>query len=443
MKSFGGKIVNKCQQLQPTSALTRAIFPANTVSASPLSGSVQNLITMNLDQQSRNMSVKNTSIETTTIIDVASSANNKKEGTDGSPSTHQRKKPVKPPTPVSLTENESLKQKEMKHLAHLELERSQREKKEEKKRLNAERIRLQKIKSAEGARFLKRIQAYTQFEYPSYYKITCINTAKDVERYLKHLMEREKVFGVDLEWPPSFKKGEKEKKTSLVQICSSKHILLIQLTNMIMKGDVISGKAVGFPPILRQFFQDKSIYKSGVNIYMDGLKLFRDFGIKANGLVELRDMAVLTKSPKLDICHLRSLQALTGLFLDKYLPKGSVRLSNWSNKLSTSQIKYAALDAYASYKLYRVFEQSLDSSAKLVVRNIEDEDMSNKVGPSNAASSSLPSPPLPPPLSSSSSSSSSSPSSVPARPFARNNKYVVNNRNSPTETISVIKKKVH
>lgn len=55
--------------------------------------------------------------------------------------------------------------------------------------------------------------------------------------------------------------------------------------------------------------------KSGVNIGADGLKLYRDFGIKTNGLVELKDVAESVKSPKLKISHLRSLRALTGIFV--------------------------------------------------------------------------------------------------------------------------------
>lgn len=54
-----------------------------------------------------------------------------------------------------------------------------------------------------------------------------------------------------------------------------------------------------------------------MNIGADGLKLQRDFGFVTNGLVELRDMAEIAKSPKLDISHLRSLRALTGIFVSK------------------------------------------------------------------------------------------------------------------------------
>lgn len=46
--------------------------------------------------------------------------------------------------------------------------------------------------------------------------------------------------------------------------------------------------------------------------------MYRDYGIITNGLVELTDMAEDSKSAKLDKVHLRSLRALTGLFVSTW-----------------------------------------------------------------------------------------------------------------------------
>lgn len=120
-----------------------------------------------------------------------------------------------------------------------------------------------------------------------------------------------------------FVKGQQENKVSLVQICSTDDIILIQLSRM--KGKKINTSihqynthcllCKGFPTELRNFLERKDILKSGVNIRQDGLKMYRDYGIVTNGLVELTDMAEDTKSTKLDKVHLRSLRALTGLFV--------------------------------------------------------------------------------------------------------------------------------
>jgi ribonuclease D len=109
------------------------------------------------------------------------------------------------------------------------------------------------------------------------------------------------------------------------------------------------GCKIGIPIELLKFFEDKKKLKSGVNIANDGLKLRRDFGIVTNGLVELAHLAENAKSPKLEITHLRSLRALTGMFMEQHMPKGKVRLSNWAKpELTSQQIKYAATDAYVS-----------------------------------------------------------------------------------------------
>lgn len=73
---------------------------------------------------------------------------------------------------------------------------------------------------------------------------------------------------------------------------------------------------IGIPVELRRFFENKSYLKSGVNIVADGLKLYRDFGIVTNGLVELRDLVDISNSPQTHVSHLRSLRALTGLFVN-------------------------------------------------------------------------------------------------------------------------------
>lgn len=102
---------------------------------------------------------------------------------------------------------------------------------------------------------------------------------------------------------------------------------------------------------------------------MDGQKLYRDFGIKTNGLVELMTLANLSKSSDITRTHHRSLRALTAIFvstcahdpsrcpinmirsrqLKQKMAKGKVRMSNWSAPvLSPNQKKYAALDAYVN-----------------------------------------------------------------------------------------------
>ncbi|KAI9478376.1 MAG: ribonuclease H-like domain-containing protein [Benjaminiella poitrasii] len=215
----------------------------------------------------------------------------------------------------------------------------------------------------------KRFKAYTEtlpdLDYPSHYKVDCVNTLEEANARIRHLMDHNKntFFGLDFEWKPTFIKGQPENKISLVQICTADTILLIQLSWI-----------QGFPQELRNFFENKELLKGGVNIGADGLKVFRDFKIFTNGLVELSELAESTGSPKLNIIHLRSLNALTAIMLDQKMAKGGVRVSDWSKKnLSPKQIRYAALDAYASYQLLTYMNQLRDKTKPIRIRHLIDE----------------------------------------------------------------------
>ncbi|KAI8378247.1 ribonuclease H-like domain-containing protein [Choanephora cucurbitarum] len=190
--------------------------------------------------------------------------------------------------------------------------------------------------------FKAHLETLPLLDYPKCYTVSVIADTDQANERIHQLIEANKTqpfFGVDLEWPPQFVKGKPENKTTLVQICSDKEILLFQIARM-----------RSFPIELRRFFEEETIQKSGVNIHADGLKLQRDFGFITNGLVELREMSdgYITWPH-----NLRSLRALTGMFLAQNMPKGKVRMSNWGKaQLTDKQVKYAALDAYASYQIF-------------------------------------------------------------------------------------------
>lgn len=83
--------------------------------------------------------------------------------------------------------------------------------------------------------FKAHLETLPPLTYPGYYKVSVIADTDQANEQLNQLMESNKAqpfFGVDLEWPPQFVKGRAENKTSLVQICSAKEILLIQVSRM-------------------------------------------------------------------------------------------------------------------------------------------------------------------------------------------------------------------
>ena len=72
---------------------------------------------------------------------------------------------------------------------------------------------------------------------------------------------------------------------------------------------------VVLPTEVVKFLKNPNLFKSGVNIRGDGLKLHRDFNVLTNGLVELMIMTQHIDSPLLLETHRRSLSALTSLFV--------------------------------------------------------------------------------------------------------------------------------
>lgn len=95
-----------------------------------------------------------------------------------------------------------------------------------------ERQKAAEEKQASNARFNTYLDSLPTLIYPNFYQVDCIGNMDEANRRLRQMTKTEKIFGVDLEWPPTFVKGQSEKKTSLVQICSANNILLIQLGRM-------------------------------------------------------------------------------------------------------------------------------------------------------------------------------------------------------------------
>lgn len=73
----------------------------------------------------------------------------------------------------------------------------------------------------------------------------------------------------------------------------------------------------------------------------DGQKLYRDFGIRARGLVELGGLA-RNADATFGLVYNRevvSLAKMVAMYLEKTLVKDSVRTSNWEAKLTAEMIK--------------------------------------------------------------------------------------------------------
>ncbi|CAI9268687.1 unnamed protein product [Lactuca saligna] len=156
------------------------------------------------------------------------------------------------------------------------------------------------------------------------------------------------IIGFDVEWRPSFRKGVKQGKAAVLQICAdaaSCHVM-----------HVIHS---GFPESLKSLLGDSKSVKVGVGIAGDARKVFNDHNVSVDGLEDLSYLAnqKLGREPKN-----WSLSSLTEALTCKEVPKPSkIRLGNWeANPLSKEQLNYAATDAFVSWHLFEVLNRLPD-----------------------------------------------------------------------------------
>lgn len=167
-----------------------------------------------------------------------------------------------------------------------------------------------------------------------------IRVIKDLEGINKvlPLIQRAKCLGFDTETRPSFSKGTNN-RIALLQLANNDDAFLFRINK------------TKLPEMLVRILADPDIIKVGAAINDDikGLQKYSDFA--PAGFVELQnyvsDFGIESNG----------LRKLAGIVLNFRISK-RYQVSNWENKkLSEGQIRYAATDAWVSYKVYSVLEK--------------------------------------------------------------------------------------
>ncbi|KAI6112390.1 hypothetical protein EDD17DRAFT_1875382 [Pisolithus thermaeus] len=177
----------------------------------------------------------------------------------------------------------------------------------------------------------------------------CEDEANDLVQFL------ESPLGFDMEWRVMWQAGAAERRTALVQLCDIRTILLIQVSSM-----------ARFPRKVLEVIESPNIVKTGANIKNDGEKLYRDFGIRARGLLELGSLAAKAdeKFTTLYNREVVSLAKMVSRYLGKTLVKSSVRTSNWEAKLTSKMIDYAANDCHCAVMVYDKLTEKVAQEGK-------------------------------------------------------------------------------
>jgi len=152
------------------------------------------------------------------------------------------------------------------------------------------------------------------------------------------LIQKVKCLGFDTETRPSFNKGPNN-RTALLQLATGNDAFLFRINK------------IKLPDTLVRILSDSDIIKVGGAIRDDikGLQKYSDFA--PAGFIDLQnyvsDFGIESNG----------LRKLAGIVLNFRISK-RYQVSNWENKkLSEGQLKYAATDAWVSYKVYLELEK--------------------------------------------------------------------------------------
>jgi len=187
----------------------------------------------------------------------------------------------------------------------------------------------------------RALLAHRQAVYPMYSWSTISPQAE--MRYIRDAAEADKEvqrlkepLGFDMEWHSGTSFKGPQGKTAVIQICDDTRILIIQISAMST-----------FPSRLQKILESPHVMKMGVGVLGDGHKLRRDFGIVANGLLELGSFVKLVDPPSIKK-HMISLKNAVQEYTGYTLLKGVFEKSDWEAILSPEQLEYAANDAHAA-----------------------------------------------------------------------------------------------
>ena len=156
---------------------------------------------------------------------------------------------------------------------------------------------------------------------------------------------RERAVGLDIEWRPTFVRGEPQNRTALIQVSTPNMCVLVPVRHLCI-----------LPPALVELLGARHIWKLGVGISADAERLRTDLGVQVASVFDVAGAALRlqrvggVRFPGLPAdarvgAGLKAIAAACGAPLSK---SKKVALSNWELRpLSAKQQRYAAQDAYA------------------------------------------------------------------------------------------------
>ncbi|XP_057826819.1 uncharacterized protein LOC131038409 isoform X1 [Cryptomeria japonica] len=157
--------------------------------------------------------------------------------------------------------------------------------------------------------------------------------------------------GMDCEWKPNFVKGADPNQVSILQIATRKKVLIIDLIGLFER------EPNALDTCLKVVFHSPKILKLGYSFHHDLKQLSESYEALecfyfCDGVLDLQELHITSKG---------GLSGLAKTVLGSELNKGR-RMSNWEQRpLTSSQLRYAALDAAV---LISIFDVCCESSSR-------------------------------------------------------------------------------
>lgn len=177
------------------------------------------------------------------------------------------------------------------------------------------------------------LQELPLFKLPS--EEICVVDTLEKFNEIKYVLLKEKIWGLDVETRPSFKKNNSDKrKPALLQLTSSYKTYLLRIN------------LIGLPIELINFFNDPNIIKVGLALKDDLKNLYKFSHFNTQSFLDLQ---TIVKNFGIEELGLKKIAAIVlGYRISK-----KQQTSNWENsELTNEQIKYAATDSYVTREIY-------------------------------------------------------------------------------------------
>ena len=173
-------------------------------------------------------------------------------------------------------------------------------------------------------------------------RITLVRTGEQAQRAHAELL-RASAWGFDTESKPTFRAGEASDGPHVLQLATAERAWVFQLHDSTCRA--VAAELLALPHIA----------KAGFGLGDDQKRIVQKLGVQAAGVVELNTLFRQQGYRK----DMGVKAAVAVLFGQRFIKSKKASTSNWANeRLSEAQLVYAANDAYAAYRVWKVLSQS-------------------------------------------------------------------------------------